>query len=168
MLGCSHSPCPGPPGEAGAGPHLPSSLIHSSSLLWCAWGHQLWPLVALHQAKLEGEGENGELGLSLLQSAELCCLPCWDGSPQLTLSLPHAPGVLQLPVCGQVSLPAEPSPEVLQTNSHPTACASRCQKLCHVSTLGCHRLPALPTATATALRPCLSQELGRQEAWPQH
>lgn len=41
---------------------------------------------------------------ALLQSAEPCCLSCWDGSPQLTLSLP------QLPVCGQVSLPAEPSP----------------------------------------------------------
>lgn len=60
-----------------------------------------------------------------------------------------------------------PLPEVLQTNSHPTARTSRCWKLCHVSTLGCHQLPALPAAIAAALRARFSQEHRRQEACPQ-
>lgn len=109
-----HPPHPGPSGQAGAGPHLPSSLIHSNSLLWCAWGYQPWSLVALHQAELEGEGESRELGLSLLPSAELHRLPhpaCPAGTAAHSspLSLPHVPGPLQLPVCGHVSLPPEPS-----------------------------------------------------------
>lgn len=158
-----HPPHPGPSGQAGAGPHLPSSLIHSNSLLWCAWGYQPWSLVALHQAELEGEGESRELGLSLLPSAELYCLPhpaypAGTAAHSSPLSLPHVPGPLQLPACGHVSLPPEPSHRgaTNQLTAHGTH--QQMPEAVHVSTLAGHQPPALP---ATASRRRFSQEHGK-------